>query len=473
MKTKSIASKWLYREGLRLDSKPYMSGAIEAQDILESLDNVKPLKELTRGHKGGIYNGPKFSRIWVKSPEHGVPFLGSSTMLMADLSDLPLLRKKDALSTKLSYLCLKEGTTLISCSGTIGRTVYARKDMENMWTSQHIIKVVPDEKKIKSGYLYAYLSSKFGVPLIVSGTYGAIIQHIEPRHIEDLLVPCFDSEFESKVDLLVVQASELRISANIKLKEAIQTTLESWHVDLDSRQSISNHFHPDIQVLDSSEIGHDLRFDAFFYGSSAKKSDALLKSIGKHTSVLTVGDVARDVFETPRFGRVSVEDPDHGVPFFSISDLVRFDPRTEALISRKQAQSMNAYVSSGWLILPRVGQINGVFGTVCFVPKHLDGVAVSDNNIRIAIDDPEDGAYLWAALSTDICYQQIIRRACGTSIPYLDAGRVSSIPVPWPSQESRGRIAKLVNDAMEFRSKACLLEQQATDLIDWKIKETA
>ncbi|RZM79568.1 hypothetical protein [Leptolyngbya iicbica] len=82
MKVKSIPGKWLHRDGLRLDSKPYMSGALEAKAILEDLSVVKePLKALTSGHNGGIYNGPKFSRYWVDDPEYGVPFVGSSSML--------------------------------------------------------------------------------------------------------------------------------------------------------------------------------------------------------------------------------------------------------------------------------------------------------------------------------------------------------------------------------------------------------
>ena len=83
-------------------------------------------------------------------------------------------------------LVVHAGWTLITCSGTIGRMAYARPDMEGMAGSQHFMRVVPDAEKIPPGYLYAYLSSKFGVPLVVGGTYGAIIQHIEPEHIADL-----------------------------------------------------------------------------------------------------------------------------------------------------------------------------------------------------------------------------------------------------------------------------------------------
>ena len=137
----------------------------------------------------GIYNGPMFRRNYVTDPEHGVPFLTSSGILLADLSTLPLLSKKDAHSSRLSYLRLREGMTLISCSGSIGRMAYTRPEMEGIWSSQDVLKVVPDPDHILPGYLYAFLSSKFGAPLVVGGTYGAIIQHIEPHHIANLPVP--------------------------------------------------------------------------------------------------------------------------------------------------------------------------------------------------------------------------------------------------------------------------------------------
>ncbi len=166
-----VRSSWLEEGGRRLDCNPYMSGALEARDTLKSLDAPKePLKSLTAGYAGGIYNGPMFRRNYVESPEYGVPFITSGTMLLADFSNLPLLRKSDAQSPRLSYLELKPGMTLISCSGTIGRMTYARPDMDGMWSSQDVLKVVPDASRIPPGYLYAFLSSKYGVPLVVSGT---------------------------------------------------------------------------------------------------------------------------------------------------------------------------------------------------------------------------------------------------------------------------------------------------------------
>ena len=190
MKEKRVPSAWLEQQGRRLDCGPYLSGAIEAKLFLKDLPvGCAELRELTRGHEGGIYNGPQFVRNYVPDPDFGVPFLSSSSMLHAEFHRIDLLRRSDAVSRRLAYLELEEGMTLISCSGTIGRMAYVRPEIAGMWSSQHVLKVVPDPDLVRPGYLYAFLSGRFGVPLVVGETYGAIVQHIEPGHISDLPVP--------------------------------------------------------------------------------------------------------------------------------------------------------------------------------------------------------------------------------------------------------------------------------------------
>ena len=70
--------------------------------------------------------------------DHGVPFLSSSTMLNADFTHADLLKKSDATSPRLAHLRIEEGTTLVSRSGTTGRTVYVRPEMSGMRASEDI-----------------------------------------------------------------------------------------------------------------------------------------------------------------------------------------------------------------------------------------------------------------------------------------------------------------------------------------------
>ena len=140
-----------------------------------------PLHELTTGHDGGIFNGPQFSRLYVNDPDYGVPFLGSTDMLEADFTNLPLLHKKVA-QDNFAYLEVEPGMTMITCSGTVGRTdICAAGHGWILVIAADVLKVDPDPAKILPGYLYAFLQSRYGIPMVVSAAYGAIIQHIEPR----------------------------------------------------------------------------------------------------------------------------------------------------------------------------------------------------------------------------------------------------------------------------------------------------
>ena len=79
----------------------------------------------------------------------------------------------------------------------------------------------PDPDRILPGYLYAFLSSKFGESLVVGGTYGAIIQHIEPHHIADLRVPRLGEEVETRAHELMQEAAEAANASSGYCDEAL------------------------------------------------------------------------------------------------------------------------------------------------------------------------------------------------------------------------------------------------------------
>ena len=97
---------------------------------------------------------------------------------------------------------------------------YARQDMDGLACTEDVLRVIPDKESVPSGYLYAYLSSKFGVPLVVSGTYGASIQHIEPAHIASLPVPRLGDAVEQRVHELVEKAANCAHQGSLLYQKA-------------------------------------------------------------------------------------------------------------------------------------------------------------------------------------------------------------------------------------------------------------
>lgn len=464
MKAKSVPSSWIQRWGLRLDTSPYLGGAVEARFTLEEASFKKqPLHDLTIGHNGGIYNGPMFRRNYVDSAEYGVPFLTSGSMLKADLSDLPYLRRKDAESPKLSYLRLTAGTTMISCSGTIGRMVYARPDMEGMWASQDILKVVPDTSKIKSGYLHAFLTSKFGVPLVTSGTYGAIIQHIEPEHIADLPVPRLGGTIERRAHELVEAAATLRAEASSILAKAFQ--LLSVEANLPDLERPPSPYPFSIRSVNSG--GLRSRFDAFFHSKYHHEATKAIKHC--KSGATTVAELSASVVEPTRFKRNRIEDDRYGVPFFGTSGLFWSDPIPIYMIPKVGAEQYIVHRRS--LLVPRSGQISGIIGCVVLPYGDVLGGAVTEDAIRINCHDETSAGYLYVALSCTHGVRQLKARAYGSSIPHLDVANIAAVSVPQLAPHLRNQIGMLGLRVAELRDDAIRSERGARELVEKSIEE--
>lgn len=412
MKTKQVPSAWLLTEGRRLDARPYLSGGREARDLLKKLSVRKePLHTLTHGHDGGIYNGPHFGRVWVEDSKYGVPFVGSSSMLEADLSPLPLLRKQDALSPKLSYLRLEEGMTLISCSGTIGRMVYARPEMANMWSSQHLMKVVPDPAKIPPGYLYAFLSSKFGVPLVIAGTYGSIIQSIEPEHLRELPVPRLVKKDEEGIADFIHRAGHLRSQAAKAIRESGSQLIQLLKL-------------AEMPSLEASSFGTatvkfstlDGRLDATYHSAGAQAAESILRAAG--VPVEPLGKITARLFKPPIFKRLWVDGPEYGAQFISGLALYKLPSTTEPrYVSHRTPNYESFILKKGWLVFQAAGQTYGLFGRPVLVHGWTENTFCADDVFRVVAHDDIDAAFLYAWFRTPHGRVLLVRQASGDSIP--------------------------------------------------------
>jgi len=459
MKPKSVPSSWLERDGRRLDCGPYMSGALEAKVLLESLNARKDrLADLTAGYKGGIYNGPQFKRNYVDSIDHGVQFLTGGDVLTADLRRLPLLSQRDAMSPKLRYLRLEPGMTMISCSGAIGRMAYVREDMAGVWSSQDVIKVVPDAEKIPPGYLYAYLSSKFGVPIVVGGTYGAIIQHIEPEHIAELPVPRLGKRIEDRAHELIAEAAKLRDEAAAARQEAISrvqgllawTTVHSANVTTAASSALQR------------------RLDAFHH---VPRVVSAREALARH-SAIRLGDNVESVFEPNRGPRMKVDDPSFGVPFLSSSEVFRLDPVGEYSISRRRTPNLEKLlVSERDLLLPRSGQLGGIIGRAVLPLPTYYGHAASEHLVRVRCKSKEDAFYFWSVFASEPGYLATVGTAFGSSIPSLDCALIADMKLPWFGDAERFELSNLVATSVEASARAIHAERRAVRIVEDAIEK--
>jgi len=461
---KTVPSRWLEKDGRRLDCGPYMSGAIEAKELIKHLQ-TKPLKSLTDGYKGGIYNGSPFVRNYVKDPNYGVPFLTTSSMLQADLTNIPFLNKKDATSNKLSFLEVKERMTLITCSGSIGRMTYARKDMEGTWSNQNILKIVADENKIKPGYLYAYLSGVFGVPLVLSGTYGAVIQHIEPSHIDDLPVPRIGNTEDEAHDL--IQRASEEMSESSSLMQGASTQLLS-EAGLSESQ---NHIYlQDERRLGWGEVStNTFSIRALNYDP---RSQDMWNSIQKIEHDYLGDVIDRNNFEGHIvFKRIDC-DPEYGVMLLGQRNAFHLRPDGR-WISKKSIEGLGLQVPAGTSLIPCHGTLGEqeLYCRATIVTKRSSQYAYSGDFYRcIPLKDKIKPGYLFAFLRTRLAFRLIRSMSTGSKQQYQHPIRMAQMPIPRLKKELEEEIAKKVDRASYLRDHSLKLEDQARTLVEEAIK---
>lgn len=461
-----VRYSWLADQGFRLDSSPYLSGAYEARKLLERIPGTQSLYQLTAGHDGGIFNGPKFSRLYTNDPEWGVPFLGSTDMLEADFTNTPLLHKKVA--NQYPYLEIKPGMTMITCSGTIGRTTYVRPDMAGFWSSQHTMKVNPDPGKVPPGYLYAFLQSKYGIPIIVSSAYGAIIQHIEPHQLVDLPVPRFGPTVEDEIHRHVQAAADLRAKFQAGATAATHDLFES--AGLPELIDFQWYREPRATGFKVSGFG-PASLRATNYDDRARKIADIISSVPHRTlgEVCEGGRLSSGV----RFKRIDT-DPGRGALLVGQKDGFWIRPEGRWISPSHAPTGIFTEDETVMIASQGLPGETSLIGRATFVTGSWLRFAYTQHFLRVIsgrLDFP--GAYLFAFLRSEAAFRCLRSMLVGTGPQDIHPVLRAQLPVPECTPADRERIAGTVRHAYRWRDEADRLEDRAQELLEATVRAAA
>ena len=148
-----------------------------------------------------IYRPGIFKRHYV---EKGVEFFGGAEIMKA----IPQSDKKLSIAkTKhLESLKIEEDQILVTCGGTIGNTVLVNRFLAGKAASQHILRV--KAKGIKTGYLFAFMSSELGLKIMESFSYGSVIPQIEPHHLDLLPIPIIEKTKMDEIHEMIMECKK-------------------------------------------------------------------------------------------------------------------------------------------------------------------------------------------------------------------------------------------------------------------------
>lgn len=446
MKTGYIHRKSINPCGFRFDSSYHLSDGVTIKRIIAS----SPYPLMLIGEASNrIFIGGRARRIYVKDREHGIPFLSSSDILQADLENVKLASKK--YTPNVEEMKLQKGWTLITRSGTIGNCAFANAKHAQKLASEHVIRLVPNNI-LREGYIYAYLASKQGYSLLTQGTFGAVIQHIEPAYVASLPIPVAPESFQQEVDDLVQESARLREEAADALTEAHEILKSELH---------SSHTHNKIVSIKNIYKSHNQRFEANYYTSENRELYDIMTQQFKCTRLK---DLCERIFRPGIFKRQYVNND--GITFLGGADILNATPFSYKQLSKLQVKKMPELMPKQGTILVTCG---GTIGNTVYVDTQLADCAVSQHVMRLIPNGTVPDGYLYAFLSSDIGKKIINLFAFGSVIPQIEAHHLELLPVPILGNHMMEHIDTLCMRYVHCNEQAKGNERKAISMVEQEI----
>jgi type I restriction enzyme S subunit len=196
----------LERGRCRLDATSHDPAAVALRSHILSLAGGKRLGDVL----DVIRNSNLRKRVYVDVSENGVPLIGGKQLIQlrpTDLNYLSSSKTKGLLSERVH-----DGWVLVSCGGTVGRVLLVHRNFNNWVMSQHVMRLIPDTKKIKPGYLFAFLSSNYGQIQLSQASYGSVQKEVRDFHFGDIAIAVPD-DGGYEIHKKVVRAFDCRADA--------------------------------------------------------------------------------------------------------------------------------------------------------------------------------------------------------------------------------------------------------------------
>jgi len=176
-------------------------------------------------------------------------------------------------------------------------------------------------------------------------------------------------------------------------------------------------------------------------------------------------------FSSRRFSkRLYADDPAQGFPYITGADVFCISTTSTHYLIRRVAHENRLLLQSGMIVLHEAGQRYGLIGRSVMVGRTLDGFACTNNMVRLLPHVAGETGYIFAALSSEHWRSPAQARSAGSSIPHLDASRISAVKIPWPDSSIRAEIAALVHEARECWDRADELEKEADSKVELALK---
>ncbi|MBI5098263.1 MAG: restriction endonuclease subunit S [Nitrospirae bacterium] len=452
-------SEVIQRKG-RLEASVYDIEGKHAREVLKQckweIKNICGINGIAEA-----YHRPRFKRIFVGKSDY--PIFQPSQI--NEISPKPDLYISKLTAIDIESLRVKKNQILLTCSGTIGNCTIVGKTLDNCIFSHDLIRITT-KNEADTGYLYAFLKTKTGRTLINTNNYGAVIDHIEPEHLENIPIPDPSPIIKHKIHELIMDSFRLRDESNSLIGDAeglLISELKLPPIDeikpkyFDGKAALKN-FSVKLSKVDN-------RIEASYHVPIV---NAIMSHLDKSAAEVTIiGDsrISQRIILPGRFKRVYVEEG-QGAVFFGGKQLLELDPSNKKYLSLTHHNiriKEELTVKENTILITRSGTI----GKVNIAPKHWANWILNEHIIRVVPADDSIAGYIYCWLASDYGYELIRRFTYGSVVDEIDDNHASRIQIPLlKNKKVQNQINNLVLEANQKRYEAYLLEQKAIKTVN-------
>ena len=436
----------------RLDSSHFIdeSGFIMSEDVsFTTLSHyIKNVEEPTL-----------FTRIYCDK-EFGIPYISSSEMSEIE----PPVESRyisKTLTKNIEQYIIKRGQILVSAAGTVGSIVVATEELDGVAGTSDILRINVDTGKYL-GYIYTYLTSSYGANELSNLAYGAIIKRVRGFQLTNLKIPVISENAILEMNQFITNALANRDEATRLIKKARSLVLQYNNLPPLSDikpETIDPEGEVEIRMTALDEFTQDYRLDAHFYNPTAKMIvENIITKCPKNDNLFNIADCS---FRGSRSTRNYV-DKENGIAFLSGKNIIQIRPDFKYISKTETTNLDDMLLIEGQILISR----SGTLGRTVLIYKNYEGCAASEHLIRVKPNAKIiDSGYLYAFLSSEYGYHQLLRYKHGAVIDEINEDQISQSLIPLPSDEQQNEIGDLVRQAYELRAEAIALEDEAQELL--------
>ena len=446
----------------RFDGKYFLNESSYLSMKVEDIPHSLPLSDIAE-----VFNPTIFKRQFCLKSEHSTYYFQSSDVPSASEKGNVYISREQ--SKKLNLL-VNRGDILVTGFGSIGNTRLVNKCQHEVCYANNVCRIRV-KKGSFSGFIYAFISSKYGIAQLNKNASGSVVRYIEAPGIKRTIIPNVTESLKIEIDQLIQDSILLREEAADELEAADKLLKEKAGLrpltpeDYDYFGQHSATRKPSCFTRRSNEIS-SRSINAFNYSQRLERLKESLPDSRPLRNIL----LNNTTFSTGSFPRIEVK-KGNGVMLINQSDA--FDTIINGKWISTRNVNLSNLVSYGEVIIAGVGTLgeNETFCRALFANEDLKGQLISGEFIRMKTTRDIPSGFLYAWLTSDYGFRLIRGTQAGTKLCRPIPEAFLDIPVPILAEEDMKEIDRMVRDAHSKRHLANVKELKAIAMVEAEIEK--